>query len=70
MSHRLFFYVEINKNCDRNSIGVTVSQKLKLPRNEKDDLEVTAAGKIAGEWSWRRVTQAGDFGAGQRESIL
>lgn len=33
-----FLDVEINKNYDRNSIGVTVSQKLKLPRNEKGDL--------------------------------
>jgi hypothetical protein len=29
-------HVEINKNYDRNSVGVTASQKLKLSRNEKE----------------------------------
>lgn len=28
--------VETNKNYDRNSVRVTVSQKLKLSRNEKE----------------------------------
>lgn len=36
----LFFFsdVEINKNYDRNSIGVTVSQELKFQRHDKGDL--------------------------------